>query len=252
SVTPISSGVVSIYMRVPSGTVNVQLGDPLGSPYGTKTLTTTWQRFSTVDTGSLGGIAIYNSQSGTTITIEVSAAQVEQGSYATSYIPTSGSAVTRVGDACNNGANAQVINSTEGVLYAEIAALANDGTNRFISLTNGVTDATNISLAFTTTTNQIRALVDIGYSLQASITHTVSSVLDFNKVAFKFKENDFALWINGVKVGTDLNGSVPPANYLSDLGFLRINALSFYGKCKDSRVYTTALTDAELQALTTI
>jgi hypothetical protein len=97
SITPISSGVMSIYMRVPSGTVDLQLGDPLGSPYETKTLTTTWQRFSTVDTGSLGGLAVYNnpSQSGTTITIEVSAAQLEQGSYATSYIPTTSAIVTR-------------------------------------------------------------------------------------------------------------------------------------------------------------
>ena len=48
-------------------------------------------------------------------------AQLEEGSYATSYIPTQGSAVTRLADVCNNGANEQVINSTEGCFYAEIA-----------------------------------------------------------------------------------------------------------------------------------
>ena len=45
-------------------------------------------------------------------------AQLEQGSYATSYIPTQGSAVTRLADVCSNGGNEQVINSREGVLYA--------------------------------------------------------------------------------------------------------------------------------------
>ena len=64
--------------------------------------------------------------------------QVEQGSYATSYIPTQGSAVTRVAEVCNNGGNNQVINSTEGVLYLEVKALNADvGINRKIVLGDG-------------------------------------------------------------------------------------------------------------------
>jgi hypothetical protein len=99
--TPISSGVISIYMRVPSGTLNLQLGDPVGSPYETKTLTTTWQRFSTVDTGSLGGLAVYNSISGTTITIEVCAAQMEQQTQATAYLESDGIAAVRKSSTTN-------------------------------------------------------------------------------------------------------------------------------------------------------
>tara|TARA_R110000851_G_scaffold112677_1_gene236873 strand:+ start:567 stop:2603 length:2037 start_codon:yes stop_codon:yes gene_type:complete len=86
TITSIPLGVMSVYMRVSSGTIDLQLGDPLGAPYSTKTLTTTWQRFSTLDTASLGGLAIYNSQSGTTINIEIAAAQVELGLVATPYI----------------------------------------------------------------------------------------------------------------------------------------------------------------------
>jgi len=180
-------------------------------------------------------------------------AQFEQSSFATSYIKTTSSiSSTRSAETCNSAGNASTFNSEEGILYAEIAALADDGTNRFISLTNGATDATNISLAFTNTTNQVRALVDIGYSLEASITHTVSSVLDFNKVAFLYKQNDFKLYINGVLVGTDTSGNVPSANYISDLSFIRISALTFYGKCKDIRVYDTeGMTDTEINNLLT-
>ena len=43
-------------------------------------------------------------------------------SYPTSYIPTQGSTVTRNLETCTGAGNDQVINSTEGVLYAEIAA----------------------------------------------------------------------------------------------------------------------------------
>ena len=251
SITPISSGVMSIYMRVPSGTVDVQLGDPIGSPYDTKTLTTTWQRFSTVDTGSLGGLAIYNSQSGTTITIEVSAAQVESGSYPTSYIPTSGSAVTRVADFCNNGGNEQVINSTEGVLYAEISALANDLTSRYISINQNTSE--RVVIRYSTVNNQVQAFTTVAATTQANITHTLTNQTDLIKIAFKYKLNDFSLWINGVEVGTDTSGSVSAANSFDNLTFDQGNgAFPFYGNVKDIKLYNTTLTDQELIALTTI
>ena len=48
--------------------------------------------------------------------------QVEQQSYATSYIPTAGASATRNQELCNNAT--PVINSEEGTLYAEISALA--------------------------------------------------------------------------------------------------------------------------------
>jgi len=183
-------------------------------------------------------------------TMYVWGAQFEQGSYPTSYIPTNGTAITRAAETANGSGNAATFNSTEGVLMAEIAALANDGTNRFISLTNGVTDATNISLAFTTTTNQIRILVDISYVLQMSITYTVNSVLDFNKIILKYKENDFAFWVNGFEVATDSSGTVPTANYISDLSFQRMNSLQFYGKTRELQYFDSALTDAQLETLT--
>ena len=52
-------------------------------------------------------------------------AQLEQQSYATSYIPTNGATNTRLQDIANNSGNSTLINSTEGVLYAEIAAFEN-------------------------------------------------------------------------------------------------------------------------------
>ena len=53
-------------------------------------------------------------------------AMVEQKSFSTSYIPNHGvsGGVTRLADVCNNSGSAQDFNSEEGVLYAEIAALA--------------------------------------------------------------------------------------------------------------------------------
>ena len=58
--------------------------------------------------------------------ISIWGAQLENQSYATSYIPTNGAASTRLQDIATNSGNSTLINSTEGVLYAEIAALADD------------------------------------------------------------------------------------------------------------------------------
>ena len=61
--------------------------------------------------------------------------KLEQQSYATSYIPTSGASATRNQELCNNAT--PVINSEEGTLYAEISALDDDGNDGYISLSNG-------------------------------------------------------------------------------------------------------------------
>ena len=194
----------------------------------------------------------FNFNSSSTDTLFVASPQSEIGSYATSYIPTSGSAVTRVADVCDNGGNEQVINSTEGVLYAEISALANDGTNRMISLSDGVSTTSNATLYFTTTTNQIRFVYEISSVLQCSIISTID-VLQDNKFAIVYKLNRFELWGNGVKLGEDTSGSVNPSGTFTKLSFLRgASQLPFYGKTKDLRLYNTALTDSELQQLTTI
>ena len=176
-------------------------------------------------------------------------AQLEAGSYATSLIHTSGSTVTRSADAANNAGNSDLINSTEGVLYAEIAS--NDtGAARILSLSDNTTN-NSIRFEYSSTANQVRIRYRNGGATQNDFIHTLSNEEEFNKIAFKYKVNDFSLYVNGTEVATDTSGSVVAANTFTTLKFLRgDNSNDFYGNVKSVMVFKEALTDLELEKLT--
>jgi hypothetical protein len=216
------------------------------------TVTSEWQRFDGVFTNIIAGagnsFAVIRSNT-TSRSILAWGAQLEEGSYATSYIPTSGTIVTRAAETCTGAGNAQVFNDSEGVLFLNVAALANDGTYRIISISNS--NITNrILIYYYNITNAIFVFVTSSSSLVVNQNYVISDVTDFNKLAFKWKLNDFSLFVNGVKVLTDTLGAVPTG--LVELAFDDGNGSSyFYGKTKQIGVYDTALTDEELETLTT-
>ena len=77
--------------------------------------------------------------------------------YATSYIPTNGevNGVTRLQDAAFGAGSSDLINSTEGVLYAEIAALATNSTGiKTISIEDG-TIYNQVCFFYSTGSNRI-------------------------------------------------------------------------------------------------
>ena len=188
------------------------------------------------------------SATNTTDGLYIWGAQQEDLSYATSYIPTEGSTVTRNAELADNSGNADLINSTEGVLYAEIAALANSGNKRRISLSDG-TDLNGVILSLPIPDDVIKILIKSGGAIQANSTDTVViTATDFNKIAAKYKAGDFALWVGGTKVFTDSSGSAPIG--LNELSFNFNGGENFYGKTKDLKVFKRAMSDSELYLLT--
>jgi len=176
-------------------------------------------------------------------------AQLESD-YLTSYIPSTSSAVTRSAETANGAGDASTFNSLEGVLYVETSALSNDLSERRFGLSDG-TSSNVIRVGYTSVSNRIIAVVYNG-SNQAVMTYTSPDITQNSKIAVKYKGNDFALWVDGVKRSTDTSGSVFSANTLNSLDFNIGGGSHFYSETKDVRVYNTALTDQELQALTTI
>ena len=181
-------------------------------------------------------------------------AQIEDSTFPTSYIPTSGSTVTRNADAANNAGSSDLINSTEGVLYAEISALVNGGVgDRYISLGSGSDINNTIQLLYHNTASRVSFFVKNSSGLfEANLSSFSFAQTDNLKIAVKYKENDFALWINGVERATDTSGETFSVGTLQKLQFDAGNGASdFQGKVKCVAVYKEALTDAELTCLTT-
>ena len=243
----------SIYARTVSGTGTAQLCSHNSNTNNTFTITEQWQRFELNATASTTGQEYFYAvdfRGGTTLSeiILWGANATNDQDYATSYIPSNGTTVTRNQDVCNNGGSLATINSTEGVLYAEIAALANDLSFRSIALSDGTVN-NRILILYTDASNGIRVLVFRNNALQVILNNTIN-ITDVNKVAVRYKFNNVTFWVNGVKLSTDTNASMPIG--LNQLSFSRGDGdLPFFGKTKCLAVFPY-LTDAELTELTTI
>ena len=177
---------------------------------------------------------------------------LEQQSYATSYIPTSGSSVTRNQDLCTNGGSLASINSTEGVLYAEIAKNSSFNDDQVsIALSDG-TNNNRVLLYYLTNSQALGALISSSASIILNQQYNLGALsTSFNKIAVSYKLNNFQVWINGVKTYTNTSGITPIG--LNELKFSRGDAVfPFFGKTKALAVWKEALTDSELQSLTTI
>ena len=169
--------------------------------------------------------------------------------FATSYIPTNGSTVTRNKDQANSSGDTSLISSTQGVLYAEIAAFRTTGVFESISISDGTVDNT-IRIFINNSENSPRIQIKTGGVSQGVISGTVTDVTAFNKLAIRYKNNDCDYFINGVLVGTDTSVTIPSG--LDSLNFSAGNAAGspYEGKAKCVAVFKEFLDNDELEALT--
>ena len=235
------------YFNIENGTVISNFGtvtEPKIENYGNG-----WYRcivkFTATATGNVNYGFFLNNATGKSV--HIWGAQFELGSYPTSYTPTTTATVTRSAETATGSGDVDTFNDSEGVLMAEVDVVA-DSTEKWISISDGST--TNRIVLYISSSNTLRIFVDAS-GTQVDMNEVVN--LDsYNKIAFKYKQNDFALWVNGIELDTDTNGNTP--SNLNVLNLSNSNGLSnhFTGSLKQLQYYDSALTDAELAALTTI
>tara|TARA_R100001443_G_scaffold1227_1_gene4731 strand:- start:911 stop:2614 length:1704 start_codon:yes stop_codon:yes gene_type:complete len=175
-------------------------------------------------------------------------------SFLTSYIPTSGATVTRNKDEVKNGGNTDLINSTEGVFYLNLAGLYRKfKSTRRISLSDGGSGDNSIRFDFTSVEDKITMRIRVGGANVAtkSLTGTVGDISQFRKYAIQWKENDFKFYADGTEVHSDTSGATYSANTLDRINFsTSAGGSHIEAKVKCIAVFKETLTDAELVTLT--
>jgi hypothetical protein len=176
-------------------------------------------------------------------------AQIEAGAFATSYIPTVASQVTRAADAASmTGTNfSSWYNANEGTLYAE--ASASLATNKVV-FSIDLDSNSNTNIRYTgSTTSVARAAYNSAGVTQADMTSAVTDSV--RKVGFAYKANDFALTANAASPSVDSLGTVFSGT-AAYIGYTPVFGTALNGTIKKIAYYPLRVTNAQLQGMTTV
>jgi len=182
-------------------------------------------------------------------------AQLETGAFATSYIPTVASQVTRAADVASmTGTNfSSWYNQAEGSFYASVV-LSQTPTQLnsqiiFVASDNTTSNRVIVSLGSGSSGN-INALVTTSGVTQAQTTNGSLSTAGAYQYANAYKVNDFASVANGGVAATDTSGTIPVVDRL----YLGVNSsgttTSLTATIRKIAYYPLRVTDAQLQGLT--
>jgi len=242
---------LSVYVKIISqttaGTVRLVGNIDGGNTSINFTPTTEWQRLTATYTAAVNllNIQIRGNPSQFVGTLAIWGAQLEAGSYPTSYIPTTTAAVTRIVDAFtrNNIFTNGLITSSGGTWFVELRGNMAFG-GRDGALAFGVGDTNSL------TTNALRlfantlGVVQVGKYVSSTLTSLFTISTGTTKIAIKWNGTSADIFANGTKVvsataftTTDMD------NLIASVGVpLYIQQMA---------LYPSPLSDTDCQLLTT-
>lgn len=174
------------------------------------------------------------------------APQIELGSIATSFIPTTTGSVTRNADVISvSGAVSGSIGQTEGTIYIDLTYESLFTTSsRWFDVYGS---SNNIGLALSNN-NRIRSIINGQSDLLSSAPLANLGI----KIAWAYNASGVVCFVNGTQY-TLTNGG---AQVITQLNAISIDHSAFSTRIANNRIraaalYTTRLTNAQLAALTT-
>jgi hypothetical protein len=172
--------------------------------------------------------------------------QIEEGSGASSYIPTAASTVTRTADDCllDNIATAFGFNASEGTILIRYGNRKSTGSNRSYTF-----------LPASGTNNQIFEGSGTAFNVYSSgsfVAQIGTTNISGARLCAAYKLDDYAVSVNGGAVATDTSGAVPSSLTRLSIGGSIVNAAANnYGPISLFKYWPTRLPNAQLQSLTT-
>ena len=204
--------------------------------------------------GASNNFTIYSAESGSNATttgtsgdllLYVWGAMAETGSFPTSYIPTSGTSVTRTDESFVADGLSTIIGQIEGCIFIDFVYYEG---NRF-----EIFDAANTANGF------LIYRSGTGYNLQVitsgggwAITNFITGLTIGTryKLAINYKLNDYKVYVNGSQAATSTSIGVPTTNKI--MSSQSNGGLKFTNNINSFAMFDAKLTDAELTTLTTI
>ena len=230
------------------------------------TLTSEWKRFDATltlltqpTTNAYWRVDLPDSSAVSGDQVLLYGAQLESGSYATSYIPTVASTVTRNVDVISKTGISTLIGQTEGTLYTEVAPMTTNPDSVTPILYILSADSTNRLMLYLNdnggTLIYVLQIVKDGSAAYESDLIPITNT-NFTKLALRYKVGEISLWKDGVKTFTYTDPTYTAFPFASQ--FEQYVTVGGYGpsvigtKLKGLQFYKTALTDAQCIALTTL
>ena len=217
-----------------------------------------WVEF-TSSTDLIGTCYIYSADadedviipSGASNYISVFGAQLEEGSYPTSYIPTYGAASTRGADACSKTGISSLIGQTEGTLFLDFVLDSVDGGNDFrLDITEGTSIDNEIFIGMTN--GYLRAVIKASASVVYDSGNISATVGTRYKMAMAYANNDVALYINGTQEDTSSSATIPNTDEITIGNRTDSKAMVVKESVNQALLFPTRLSNTQLAELTTL
>lgn len=246
---PTLSGVCSGYFYV-KGTIGETIRIAVSGAEENFELTGEWDKIKKENiTATVNKFNVNTYGGATATTIYLWGAQIEQGSYATSYIPTSGSAVTRVVDAASQTLPSSVFNSYPFSVFAEVDVV-NITSGYAFSLLNKASSNQYFTIEYYSNRWHM-----VARPSGSTVTRSSSEVLTkgTHKLVGVYTDTNLKLFLNGSLIVSGSNTQSFNSSIDSMLlGQLRISGdTGSRNSVTQALLYNTELTDQEAITLTT-